>query len=92
MLARLLFKGFFIASLDEINISQFFTLFSSVSQFNRDVLGVEYLTDHMDGAGDDNKVNKGSSADKTRSNYRKQDRKYRQMNADTMYDGGDYED
>ena len=59
---------------------------------NRDVLGVEYLTDHMDGAGDDNKVNKGSSADKTRSNYRKQDRKYRQMNADTMYDAGDYDD
>uniref|UniRef100_A0A7S3M9H0 Interferon-related developmental regulator N-terminal domain-containing protein n=1 Tax=Spumella elongata TaxID=89044 RepID=A0A7S3M9H0_9STRA len=58
----------------------------------KDVLGVEYLTDHMDGAGDDNKVNKGSSADKTRSNYRKQDRKYRQMNADTMYDAGDYED
>ena len=54
---------------------------------HRDVLGVEYLTDHMDGAGEDLKVNKGSSADKSRSNYRKQDRKYRQMEADTFNDG-----
>jgi len=59
---------------------------------HRDVLGIEYLTDHMDGGGEDLKVNKGSSADKTRSNYRKQDRKYRAMNADAMYEENCYED
>jgi hypothetical protein len=46
------------------------------------VLGIEYLTDNMDGAGQELKVNKGSSTDKTRSNYRKQDRRYREMNTD----------
>lgn len=45
----------------------------------------------MDGAGHDLKVNKGSSADKSRSNYRKQDRRYR---ADFIGIGGegDYDD
>ena len=43
-------------------------------------MGIEYLTSHMDGAGEDLKVGKGSSADKTRSNYRKQDRRFREMN------------
>lgn len=62
-------------------------LFLSLLCLHRDVLGVEYLTDDMDGAGEDLRVNKGSSVDKSRSNYRKQDRKYRQMNADTFNDG-----
>ena len=53
---------------------------------------MEYLTDHMDGAGEDLKVNKGSSADKTRSNYRKQDRKYRAMDTETVFEDDCYED
>lgn len=43
------------------------------------MLGVDRVTDDMDGAGEDLKVNKGSSVDKKRSNYRKQDRKYREV-------------
>jgi hypothetical protein len=56
----------------------------------RDVLGVEYLTSDMDGAGHDLKVGKGSSADKSRSNYRKQDRRFRSANTDFV--GGDFGD
>lgn len=58
---------------------------------HRDVLGVEYLTSDMDGAGEDLKVNKGSSVDKSRSNCRKQDRRYREINMEFSCEdfGGD---
>jgi hypothetical protein len=61
-----------------------------VKYFCREVLGIEYLTDAMDGAGHDLKVNKGSSTDKTRSNYRKQDRRYREMNTGDFGGDGDF--
>ncbi|KAJ1433359.1 interferon-related developmental regulator-domain-containing protein [Ochromonadaceae sp. CCMP2298] len=61
---------------------------SSLRMFEvvRDMLGVEHMTDDMDGAGEDRRVEKGSSLDKSRSNYRKQDRRSREMNAE-MYEG-----
>lgn len=42
----------------------------------------------MDGGGEDLRIGKGSSAGKTRSVYRKQDRRMRQM--ETTHDGEDF--
>lgn len=56
------------------------------------MLGVEYLTADMDGAGEDLKVNKGSSADKSRSNFRKQDRRFREINMEYSFEDGGGED
>lgn len=47
---------------------------------------MEYLADAMDGAGEDLKVNKGSSADKSRSNGRKQDRRFREINLEYSFE------
>lgn len=53
------------------------------------MLGVEFVTDDMDGGGSTMKVTKGSSQDKRRSANRKQDRRCR--DAFTEY-GEDYDD
>ena len=46
----------------------------------------------MDGGGEDVKVGKGSSTDKLRSNYRKQDRRYREASSGGGYDDYQEED
>lgn len=57
--------------------------------FNREILGVEFLTDDMDGGGGNSKVTKGSSADKMRTKHMRQDRQFRHA---TLHDDGNFSD
>ncbi len=59
----------------------------------QDILGVGYLTEDMDGDGQDSHVRKGGATEKLRSGYRKQDRKYRDISMafSNECEGEDYE-
>eukprot|EP01041_Mallomonas_annulata_P004363 gene4363-8688_t len=59
------------------------------------MLGVEFLSDRMDGGDEELKVSKGSAEQRSRTNQRKQDRRFRDMtrhSAMTSDGGGEDED
>lgn len=61
------------------------------SHFFRDILGVSHITNDMDGDGKDNNVRKGGATDKLRSGYRKQERRFREINTEFGCDDDDGE-
>jgi hypothetical protein len=50
---------------------------------------VAHITNDMDGDGKDTNVRKGGATDKLRSGYRKQERRFREINTEFF---GDHED